>query len=235
MNGSDEQEIHGLIRLKAPLTWIENKRFCQKFPVRNKRCSWVKIFASIKRILIQGYSSHLLFAHLGSELAREGISMFRKLIATDSDFATTILRLVLGVIFFAHGAQKALGWFGGYGFTGTMGFFTGVLHIPAVFAFLAIAAEFLGGLGLILGLLTRVASFGIFCNMVVAIAMVHGRFGFFMNWTGAQKGEGYEYHLLVLATTAFLMIRGAGTASVDRLLSSRANSGIKAQPRPQAA
>jgi putative oxidoreductase len=161
--------------------------------------------------------------------------MFRKLIATDSDFATTILRLVLGVIFFAHGAQKALGWFGGYGFTGTMGFFTGVLHIPAVFAFLAIAAEFLGGLGLILGLLTRVASFGIFCNMVVAIAMVHGRFGFFMNWTGAQKGEGYEYHLLVLATTAFLMIRGGGTASVDRLLSSRANSGIKAQPRPQAA
>jgi putative oxidoreductase len=161
--------------------------------------------------------------------------MFRKLIATDNDTATTILRLVVGVIFFAHGAQKMLGWFGGYGFTGTMGFFTGVMHIPAPIAFLAIAAELFGGLGLILGLLTRVASFGIFSNMVVAVAMVHGQFGLFMNWSGAQKGEGYEYHLLVLAMTAFLMIRGAGAASVDRLLSSPANSRITAQARPQAA
>jgi putative oxidoreductase len=161
--------------------------------------------------------------------------MIRKLIATDNDTAAAILRLVLGVIFFAHGAQKMLGWFGGYGFTGTMGFFTGVMHIPAPFAFLAIAAEFFGGLGLILGLLTRVASFGIFSNMVVAVAMFHGHFGLFMNWSGAQKGEGYEYHLLVLAMTAFLMIRGAGAASVDRLLSSPANNRITAQARPQAA
>src|SRR3977135_2504396 len=117
----------------------------------------------------------------------EGIFMFRKLVATHNDVATTIVRLVLGVIFSAHGAQKMLGWFGGYGFTGTMGFFTGVLHIPAVFAFLAIAAEFFGGLGLIFGLLTRVASFGIFCNMIVAVTMVHSQFGFFMNWTGVQK------------------------------------------------
>jgi putative oxidoreductase len=90
--------------------------------------------------------------------------MIRKLIATNDDAAITILRLVLGVVFFAHGAQKALGWFGGYGFTGAMGFFTGMMHIPAVFAFLAIAAEFLGGLGLILGLFTRVAALGISCN-----------------------------------------------------------------------
>ena len=161
--------------------------------------------------------------------------MIRKLIATDNDSATTILRLVLGVIFFAHGAQKMLGWFGGYGFTGTMGFFTGVLHIPAIFAFLAIAAEFFGGLGLIVGLLTRVASFGVFCNMIVAVALVHSRFGFWMNWTGAQNGEGYEYHLLLLAALAFLMIRGAGAVSVDRLLSSPANDGIRAQTRPRAA
>jgi putative oxidoreductase len=154
--------------------------------------------------------------------------MIRKLIGTDNDAATTILRLVLGVSFFVHGAQKLLGWFGGYGFTGTMGFFTGVMHIPAVFAFLAIAAEFFGGLGLIFGLLTRVAAFGIFANMVVAVAMVHRQFGFFMNWTGTQKGEGYEYHLLVLAITAFLAIRGAGAASVDRLLSSQINDTAKA-------
>lgn len=156
--------------------------------------------------------------------------MIRKLIATDNDIATTILRLALGVIFFAHGAQKTLGWFGGYGFAGTMGFFTGAMHIPTAFAFLAIAAEFLGGLGLILGLLTRVAAFGVFCDMIVAVALVHARFGFFMNWTGAQKGEGYEYHILLLAASAFLMIRGAGAASVDRLLSSRAdNRTIKAR------
>jgi putative oxidoreductase len=153
--------------------------------------------------------------------------MFRKLIATDDDIATTILRLVVGVVFFTHGAQKMLGWFGGYGFSGTMGFFTGVMHIPAPFAFLAIAAEFFGGLGLIFGLLTRVAAFGIFCDMVVAVAMVHHKFGLFMNWTGAQKGEGYEYHLLVLAATVFLMIRGAGAASVDRLLSSQRNDKVK--------
>ena len=159
--------------------------------------------------------------------------MFRKLIATDNDRATAILRLALGVIFFAHGSQKALGWFGGYGFTGTMGFFTGVLHIPTAFAFLAIAAEFLGGLGLIFGLFTRVAAFGIFSNMIVAVAMVHHNFGFFMNWTGAQKGEGYEYHLLILAATVVLMIRGAGAASVDHLLSSPAKQDVKSEARRQ--
>lgn len=155
--------------------------------------------------------------------------MVRKLVATDNDGATTILRLVLGVIFFAHGAQKMLGWFGGYGFTGTMGFFTQAMHIPALFAFLAIAAEFFGGLGLIFGFLTRIAAFGVFSNMLVAIAMVHHQFGFFMNWAGTQKGEGYEYHLLVLAITVFLMIRGAGAASVDRLLSSPAKAAAAAR------
>jgi putative oxidoreductase len=145
--------------------------------------------------------------------------MIRRLFATDDSAATVILRLVLGLVFFAHGAQKMLGWFGGYGFSGTMGFFTANMHIPAPLAFLAIAAEFFGGLGLILGFLTRIAAFGIAVNMLVAIATVHGAFGFFMNWGGTQKGEGFEYHLLVLALTAFLMIRGAGAFSVDRALS----------------
>src|SRR5438067_13726071 len=155
--------------------------------------------------------------------------MLRKLISTDNSTAITILRLVLGIVFFAHGAQKMFGWFGGYGFTGTMGFFTGAMHIPAVFAFLAIAAEFFGGLGLIFGFLTRIAAFGITVNMLVAIAMVHHQFGFFMNWTGTQKGEGYEYHLLVLAITGFLMIRGAGAASVDRMLSLRIRDKTRVQ------
>jgi putative oxidoreductase len=130
------------------------------------------------------------------------------------------MRLVLGVVFFAHGAQKMLGWFGGFGFSGTMGFFTGTMHIPAPLAFLAIAAEFFGGLGLILGFFTRIAAFSIAVNMAVAIATVHHAFGFFMNWAGTQKGEGFEYHLLVLAMTTFLMIRGAGAFSIDHALAS---------------
>jgi putative oxidoreductase len=154
--------------------------------------------------------------------------MLRKLITTDDSPATVVLRLVLGVVFFAHGAQKLLGWFGGPGFSGTMGLFTGYLHIPAPFALLAIAAEFLGGLGLILGFLTRIAAFGIAVNMLVAVAMVHRSFGFFMNWAGTQKGEGFEYHLLVLAITAYLMIRGAGAFSVDRVI---ATASPLAQPR----
>jgi len=151
--------------------------------------------------------------------------MIRRLFATDDSTATAILRLVLGLVFFAHGAQKMLGWFGGYGFSCTMGFFTGTMHIPAPLAFLAIAAEFFGGLGLILGFLTRIAAFGIAVNMLVAIAAVHGPFGFFMNWSGTQKGEGFEFHLLVLAITAFLMIRGAGVFSVDRAVTVAAPSG----------
>ncbi len=150
--------------------------------------------------------------------------MIRKLVSTDDSVATTIMRLVLGLVFFAHGAQKMLGWFGGFGFAGTMGFFTGMMHIPAPLAFLAICAEFLGGIGLIIGFLTRIAAFGIATNMVVAIATVHHSFGFFMNWTGTQKGEGFEFHLLVLAMTAFLMIRGAGAFSVDHVLSTKAPS-----------
>jgi putative oxidoreductase len=147
--------------------------------------------------------------------------MFRKLLATSDDWTLTLLRLVLGVVFFFHGAQKALGWFGGYGFSGTMGFFTGMLHIPAPFAFLAICAEFLGGIGLIVGALGRIAAFGIATNMLVAIVMVHSHFGFFMNWSGQQKGEGFEYHLLAIAIALVLMARGSGCFSVDRALAGK--------------
>jgi len=147
--------------------------------------------------------------------------MFRKLLATSDDWTLTLLRLVLGVVFFFHGAQKVLGWFGGYGFSATMGFFTGMLHIPAPFAFLAICAEFLGGIGLIVGALGRIAAFGIATNMLVAIVMVHSHFGLFMNWSGQQKGEGFEYHLLAIAIALVLMARGSGRFSVDRALAGK--------------
>jgi putative oxidoreductase len=143
------------------------------------------------------------------------------LFKTNNSFAPTLARLTLGIVMFPHGAQKALGWFGGYGFSGTMNFFTQQMHIPAMFAVLAIAAEFLGSLGLITGFLTRIAAFGIAVNMVVAVEMVHRANGFFMNWYGNQKGEGFEYHLLTLGVALIVMIYGAGKFSVDGLIAAR--------------
>src|SRR5882724_5874839 len=140
------------------------------------------------------------------------------LFKTNNSFAPTLARLTLGIVMFPHGAQKALGLFGGYGFNGTMNFFTQQMHIPAVFAFLAIAAEFLGSLGLITGFLSRIAAFGIAVEMVVAVVMVHAANGFFMNWYGNQKGEGFEYHLLTFGVALIVMIYGAGKLSVDALL-----------------
>jgi putative oxidoreductase len=147
--------------------------------------------------------------------------MFRKFFSTSNDFVLTIVRLVLGVTFFMHGAQKMLGWFGGYGFHATMGTFTHYLGIPAPLAFLAICAEFFGGLGLLVGLLSRVAALGIIVNMLVAIATVHHVNGFFMNWTGQQKGEGFEFHLLAIALAIVVLInKGSGAVSIDRAIAS---------------
>ena len=142
----------------------------------------------------------------------------KTLFATTNDPLLTLLRLVLGVVFFAHGAQQTLGWFGGNGFHGTMEFFTHAVGIPTVFAFLAIMSLFLGGLGLIVGFLSRIAAFGIAATMLVAAVKVHLAVGFFMNWSGTQKGEGYEYHLLVLAIAIMIMVRGAGALSIDRAI-----------------
>jgi len=149
--------------------------------------------------------------------SRKGEShMLTKLFSTTEDYALTVLRITLGVVFFAHGAQKVFGWFGGYGFDATMGAFTQT-GIPIVLAFLAIAAEFLGGLGLLVGLFSRIAAFGVACVMAVAITK-HTPNGFFMNWASNQKGEGYEFHLLALAITVALMLRGAGALSLDWFL-----------------
>lgn len=145
----------------------------------------------------------------------------QRLVSTKCSIAALVARLTLGFVMFPHGAQKALGFFGGYGFTGTMGYFTGTMHIPAVFAFLAIMAEFLGSLGLIIGLFSRVAAFGIAVNMVVATLMVHTANGFFMNWFGTQKGEGYEYHLLALGLALVVMLQGGGAASLDQAIAPR--------------
>ncbi|MDB6058309.1 MAG: hypothetical protein JWO95_2153 [Verrucomicrobiales bacterium] len=143
----------------------------------------------------------------------------KSLLKTTNSYLPTIARITLGLVMFPHGAQKVLGWFGGYGFSGTMNFFTGQMHVPALFAFLAIAAEFAGSLGLITGFLSRIAAFGIAMNMIVAVVMVHGANGFFMNWFGNQKGEGFEYHILAIGLALIVMIVGAGRLSIDRALS----------------
>ncbi len=146
--------------------------------------------------------------------------MLNKLFQTENDTATMILRVLLGVVFLPHGMQKLLGWFGGYGFSGTYGFFTGN-GIPALFAVLAILAEGLGSLGLLTGFLTRVAALGIGTNMVVAVLMIHHKFGFFMNWDGKQPGEGIEYHILVIAIALALIIKGGGKWSIDGLIAGK--------------
>jgi putative oxidoreductase len=144
--------------------------------------------------------------------------MLNKLVKTNEDYALTIARLVLGFLFFIHGGQLMLGWFGGYGLSGSMEFFTQHLGIPAPFAFLAICAQFFGGLMLIVGFLGRVAALTIICTMVVAVAEVHWHFGLFMNWFGTQKGQGFEYHLLAIAIGVVIALRSSGTPSFDRLL-----------------
>lgn len=145
----------------------------------------------------------------------------KTLFQTDDAWSSLILRVILAIVIFPHGAQKLLGWFGGFGFAATMGFFTEKMHIPAVLAFLVIIAESLGSVGLIIGLLTRATAFGMACIMVGAIWLVHWPYGFFMNWAGRQAGEGFEFHLLVLAMSAALMLTGSGRWSVDRAIATK--------------
>ena len=140
------------------------------------------------------------------------------LFKTDDSWTGLILRVMLGVVMFAHGAQKLFGWFGGNGFSGTMGFFTNVMHLPWLIAFLVIIGESIGSVALTAGLLTRFVSGSFIVIMLGAIATVHWPQGFFMNWFGQQPGEGFEYHLLVIAISAALLATGGGKWSVDALI-----------------
>lgn len=147
--------------------------------------------------------------------------MIKKIMITDEDVSRTIMRVLLALVFLPHGAQKVFGWFGGYGFSGTMDFFI-KSGIPAFLAFLAIMAESVGAVALFAGFFTRVASLGIAVNMIICAAGNHIQNGFFMNWFGQQKGEGFEFHILVLALAIALMMKGGGRWSVDGLLAKRA-------------
>lgn len=147
---------------------------------------------------------------------------------TDESWAGLILRVAVGGVIFAHGAQKLLGWFGGNGFDGTMGFFTNVMHLPWIVAFLVIIGESIGSLGLIAGFLTRFTAASFIVIMLGAI-QVHWAQGFFMNWFGQQQGEGFEYHLLVIAMSLALLVVGGGKWSLDGLIAKWLGEPAKSQ------
>lgn len=140
---------------------------------------------------------------------------------TDESINNLIIRVMLGIVIFPHGAQKLLGWFGGYGLEGTLGFFTNQMGIPMFIALLVILGESLGALGLIFGFLTRFCAAGVLLIMAGAIVMSHAANGFFMNWSGKQGGEGFEYHLLAIALCIPLLISGGGLFSADGFITKR--------------
>ena len=147
------------------------------------------------------------------------MSTFMKyLFKTNDKFSYWIPRVILGCVMFPHGAQKLFGWFGGFGFTNTMTYFTQTAGLPWIIAFLIIMGESLGSLGLIVGFFTRLSALGLICIMVGAITTVHIPNGFFMNWFGKNAGEGFEYHLLVIGMSIPLLISGGGKYSVDGLI-----------------
>ena len=151
----------------------------------------------------------------------------KKLLSTNSNnWMALVARLALGITIFPHGAQKLLGWFGGYGFSGTMGFLTGQMHLPWIIGLLVILIEFFGSLLLLFGFLTRIAAFATLISFLGAFFTVHISNGFFMNWgMQASKGEGYEYFILLFGLVIIALIAGGGKASVDAaILKNRKNN-----------
>ena len=144
--------------------------------------------------------------------------MLLHILATDSSWVPTLARIILGIIFFAHGSQKVFGWFGGPGLRQTLRTLTEGLGLPTIIALSAVGSEFVGGVALILGFLARIGALVIVINMLAAIFMVHGKYGLFMNWFGDRKGNGIEYHLLAIALAIVIIAKGAGACSLDGLL-----------------
>lgn len=142
--------------------------------------------------------------------------MFKRLLKTDDHLALFIVRITVALVILPHGAQKLLGLFGGYGFSGTMSSFT-AMGIPAILAFLVIFTESIGALLILFGFATRLWALMLTTLMLVAINVHHAN-GFFMNWGGTNAGEGFEYHLLVIGICIALIIKGAGRWSADRQL-----------------
>jgi len=147
--------------------------------------------------------------------------MIEKILKTDrGDWGALIARVFLGVAILPHGLQKLLGLFGGYGFSATVEYFSST-GIPGLIGVLIVLGESFGALFLIAGLLSRISAAGIALIMLGAIVMVHSQFGFFMNWFGAQSGEGFEYHLLALGLSLVVLVRGGGKWALDNEITSK--------------
>ena len=144
--------------------------------------------------------------------------MKNRLFNTNDDWTGLIIRLTVGLVILPHGAQKMLGLFGGYGFTGTMGYFTGTLNLPWLIALMVIVIEFMGALAIIAGFATRIWSALTVVLMLGIIFTSHVDNGFFMNWFANQKGEGYEYHLLVIGLSLAAILNGAGKYSLEKVV-----------------
>jgi putative oxidoreductase len=149
--------------------------------------------------------------------------MIRKIFETKDSYAALVTRLTLGIVILPHGLQKVFGWFGGFGFEGTMGFFTQQMGIPYIFALLAVLAESLGAAAVIAGLFTRLAAIGVGVTVGIGALMVHLPNGFFMNWFGTQQGEGYEYHILAVGLALAVAISGGGKFALDKLVAEKLN------------
>lgn len=148
-------------------------------------------------------------------------SVLRSIVETSDDRIPMVARLALGIVIVPHGAQDLLGWFGGRGIDGALGFYSS-LGIPLFVGWLAIVTQCFGGLALIVGFLGRVAALAIAAVLVAAVVRLHWSFGFFMNWSGMLNGEGFEFHILAVTLAVIVIVRGSGALSVDRLLTARA-------------
>lgn len=145
-----------------------------------------------------------------------------KLFATDDkSYSLLFLRIIAAIVIIPHGAQKLLGWFGGYGFQATISGFSNYMGIPPFLGILNILAESIGGLFLLFGLFSRISSFGLSITMIVAAVVAHLPNGFFMNWSGTVAGEGFEYHILYFAISFLVMVKGGGAYSLDSVLSKK--------------
>ena len=143
--------------------------------------------------------------------------MTQKIFNTNNDWTGFVTRLTIGLIMFPHGAQKVFGWFGGPGYADEMKFFTETLHIPWLIAFTVIIIEFFGSISLIIGFGSRLWAIAMIILFIGIIFIEHVDNGFFMNWHGNQKGEEYEYHLLIIGLSLTTLINGSGKYSIDRI------------------
>lgn len=144
--------------------------------------------------------------------------MIKSIFQTSTSWLPLLLRLTVGIVIFGHGAQKLPGWFGGYGFSGTMGYFTDVVGLPWIIGFLVILLESIGAILLIAGFATRIIAASYILLAIGIVFTSHIQHGFFMNWFGNQSGEGYEYFLFWIALSVSLLHSGGGKWSVDRFI-----------------